>query len=475
MWEHQNFFPQDWQMQVRAGWVSDATFREAWFEDEFNDGLPLETSFYLKKQHDSEAITFLTTVQTNNVVTSADYLQENFEVQRVPQLGYHRIGEDVGNDQMTFFSDNTIERVNFNVSGENIGDLGFKFKKDVRPGIPSLGLVGQTGLNGPPDVTESTTDRGDFRQELDYPFSLGHFKVMPYVIGRYTGYSQTPEGDRRRPASSAAGIRFNTQFWNINNDVDSDFWDIHRTRHIVEPELHLFTSAENVTPDDLFIYDEDIDRIYDVSAMQLALRQRWETKRGGPGNWRTVDFFDFNIEANFFANQPPAADLNPTGFRSLFYPTAPELSTPRNGINSDATWRLSDTTVLLADAQYNMDEQNLATASIGMIAERGERTKYFLSLRYIEELDSEVATLAATYQLTAKYSIGGSFAYSFGDSTDIYSSVTFERKFDRYSVLFTAFHDADTGESGFNFGFYPEGLGTGASTDALDKTFNGTK
>ena len=36
--------------------------------------------------------------------------------------------------------------------------------------------------------------RADLREELDFPFSLGQFRLMPYVVGRYTGYSDSPGG-----------------------------------------------------------------------------------------------------------------------------------------------------------------------------------------------------------------------------------------------------------------------------------------
>ena len=39
LWEHQHFFPQDWQVQLRAGYVSDATFLEEYFPRDFRDGL----------------------------------------------------------------------------------------------------------------------------------------------------------------------------------------------------------------------------------------------------------------------------------------------------------------------------------------------------------------------------------------------------------------------------------------------------
>jgi hypothetical protein len=96
-------------------------------------------------------------------------------------------------------------------------------------------------------------------------------------------------------------------------------------------------------------------------------------------------------------------------------------------------------------------------------------------MRWIDPLSSRIASLAMTYQLTPKYTIGGRFAYDFGDSSDVYTSMSIQRKFDRFFVLVSVFNDANSGESGFNFGIYPEGLGSGASTDAISKVFGGTQ
>src|SRR5262249_46555406 len=55
LWEHQHFFPEDWQVQLRAGYSSDPTFLEEFFEHEFDTGLPHDVSAYIKKQRDTEA------------------------------------------------------------------------------------------------------------------------------------------------------------------------------------------------------------------------------------------------------------------------------------------------------------------------------------------------------------------------------------------------------------------------------------
>ena len=471
-WEHQHFFHDDWQLQLRSGWTSDATFLEEWFEDDFNDELPLESALYLKRQRDSEAMTFLATVQPNNVVTSADLLQEQFEIERLPEFGYHRIGDDLG-DTFTFYSDNTVGRLRFNESGRGLGNQGFRFARGVRPGRPSLGLVGVSGLDGPPDVSEDYITRGDFRQELDYPFALGEFKVVPYVMGRYTHYSDAPDTDMKNRVFAGTGVRVNTQFWKIDNDARSRLFDVNRVRPIVEPEVHLWTSAQNIDPDELWIYDEPIDRIYDVSAVQLALRQRWQTKRGAPNRQRSVDFLTLDVEGNFFANQPDDAELAPLGFRGLLFWSLPEASIPRNSINTDLSWRISDTTIMLADAQYNTDEQTLATAAVGFVAQRGQRMTYFLGLRYIEELDSSIATIAASYEMTRKYTLGMRHSFDFGFDEGVYSSFSVLRRFDKFFMMLNFYRDDRDGENGVGFALFPEGLGAGASTEQLTRAFGG--
>jgi hypothetical protein len=469
-WEHQHFFPDHWQLQLRSGWVSDATFLEEWFEDEFDEELPLESSLYLKRQEKTEAITFLTTVQPNDLVTSADLLQEQFEVERAPEFGYYRIGDSLWDDRLTFYSANTFGRYRFNPSDTSLADQGFRFNRGARPGRPSLGLVGVDGFVGPPVVDDDWTFRGDFRQEINYPFALGQFRVLPYVFGRYTGYTDSPDNHNADRGFVGAGVRVNTQFWKVDNAARSELFDINRTRHVIEPELHAFTSATNVDSNELWIYDEHVDNIHDVSAVQLALRQRWQTKRGSPGRQRSVDFLKLNVEANLFANQPDDVELEPLGFRGLLYPSLPEASIPRNSINGDTQWRVSDTAIILGDVQYNLDEQQLATASVGMIARRDTRVAYFAGIRYIEDLDSSIVTVALSYELTRKYSIGVRQSYDFGDSDNVYSSLSFQRRFDRFLMMASLYNNSTDDSKGISFGIFPEGLG-GASTDALQSAF----
>lgn len=221
----------------------------------------------------------------------------------------------------------------------------------------------------------------------------------------------------------------------------------------------------------MYVYEENVDAIHDLSAMQVALRQRWQTKRGGPGRWRSVDFFTLNLEANLFANQPNDDERAPVGFRGLYFPSTPEASVPRNSANADATWRISDNTAILADVQQNLDKNRLATAGVGLLVRRDERLTYFLGNRYIDELTSNITTIALSYELSPKYLITASQSYDFGLAQNVSSSLGVIRQFDSFFVQVSVSHDSTSDQSSFNFNLFPKGLGYGVNAEQLGSVF----
>lgn len=490
LWEHQHFFRNDWQLQLRGGWVSDGTFLEEWFEDEFNNGRPLNQEAYLKRQRQTEAFTILFSLNCQDLVTTSDGLQERVPdedfpgstldrlaiVEKLPEIGYYRIGDSWFEDSATFFSFNTVSALRFNNSSDSLADLGFRdpnFATGRRAALPGFPSYAQTGFD------DEMNYRGDFRQEWNFPFQAGQFKVLPYIFGRYTGYADGPDDNDVHRFMAGAGVRINTAFWRVDDSVEDDMWDLHRMRHVIEPELHLFTTVACKDRGDVFIYDEGVDDINDISGVQLAVRQRWQTKRGGPGRWRSVDWFVLNFEANLFCRQPDEfvgidrdGKVNdPGAFRGLFFASAPEASIPRTGFNVDALWRVSDSTVILADASYNLDEHVLSTASIGAAAQRDTRLSYFAGLRYIGDVNSTIGSFVLNYEISAKYS--AVFAQSFdfsGDDSNV-SRLSLTRRFDRYFVTVTFYYDEVDDESGVTFAVYPEGLGYGLESGQLQALF----
>jgi hypothetical protein len=460
LWEHQQFFPDHWQIQLRYGYTSDPTFLPEYFQREYDDNQPYDAVAYLKRQQDSEAITFLLNTDTNRFVTTSDQQQENFDVERLPEIGYRRIGDSLADDNLTFFSETTGDRLRFAKSHDSLSDEGFV---TVNPGLPSEGYTG----------TESAADyRADTRNEFDYPIQIGQIKMVPYAVSRLTAYTDSPGEDGKQRVFGAMGVRMTTDFWKVDDSAQSDLFDINRVRHVIEPEVNLFASGETVDRSKLFIYDENVDGINDVGAAEIALHQRWETYRGAPGKQESVSFLNWNVSAMAFTNKPTDPGLSPTYFRGVFFPSDVEASIPRDAINSDLTWLISDAAALLADESTNTDHGKLSTASVGLAVKDYDRLAYYLGLRYINPLQSDLATFAIQYELSAKYTLEFSQSYDFGLSKDTSSELAIRRKFEVLTAEIAIFHDSTTGDSGVRFNIYPLDNSPQGSMPDLNNFFN---
>lgn len=507
LWEHQHFLPDDWQVQLRAGYASDPTFLEQFFQRDFNRQLPYELAFYAKHQVDTEQFYFLATTPLNNFPTTADEVQEQAEIQRLPEFGYNRVGDAVLDDDFTFFSNNTLSALSFKTPNESyfdaLQDQGYNAspltdRNSYGPGLPSYALTGRSS---------ATVGRADLRQELDYPTELGQFKVVPYVVGRYTGYSDSPGTARTRfdvmhnpytdvtgstgaqnRVYAAAGARVTTAFWRIDDTAQSELFDIHRVRHVIEPGANAFVSASTVDRSEVYIYDEDIDGIHDINAGQLQLLQRWQTKRGGPGHWRNVDFLTLNVEANFFAQDPHElaqrqreiayvddkgdnSSFDARSFRGLFFSSLPEASIPRDSVNADASWRISDTTLLVADEKYNLEESTLATAAVGIGITRDPRLSYYVEQRYIDPLNSNITSFDTRYVVSAKYTLFFNVSYDFAYKNNVSRAIAIQRQFDRIKAIISFYQDSINDDTGMRLFVIPDGLngrGPGRFFDSLE-------
>jgi hypothetical protein len=462
LWEHTHYFPDGWEAQLRAGYVSDATFLEQWYRRDYETELPLSVSGYIKHQQETEATTVLVDIQPSRVVTTSDMAQEQFEVERYPEVGYRRIGDGVLNNQLTFFSDNTAAALKFQVSQTSLVDQGYNPKAGIIPGLPAEGTTG---------VFPHTLYRENFREEIDYPITAGPIRVVPYGMGILTQYSNSPNSGEITRLLAGAGARFSTSFWKVDPNAESDLFDIHQIRHIITPEVNLFTSAQNISHDSVYIYDDQIDGVNAVSVAQIGLRQTWQTKRGAPGEWRNTDVFSLNVEANFFADKPPAKFLNPSNFRGLFYASLPEASIPRNSVNADASWRISDETVVLADMSENLDTGTLATAAIGVLVRRDVRLSYFVENRYVQDLNANITSFHIDYNLTNKYALGIDQSFNFSNSQDVSSGISLRRSFDNLFLTISWYRDLTTNVNSFSVQITPLGVthGAGAFSNSFAK------
>jgi hypothetical protein len=446
LWEHEHYFPDDWQVQLRVGYLSDPTFLEEYYQSTFDNTLPYDAEFYVKRQRDNEVISFLVNTDTTDFITNADRQQEQFDVARLPQIEYERIGDSFLDDSLTLYSDTSASVLKMDRSNFSLLQQGFG--PGISPGLPSDGFTGTTG---------SIVYRGDTRQEVDYPIAIGELKVVPYVMGEVTAYSNSPEDEEQTRVYGGTGARISTSFWRVDDSVESDLFDLHRIRHVIEPEVNIFTSATSVDESDVYVFDPQVDAISDITAAQVALHQHWETMRGGPGRWQSVDILDVNVEGDFYPHSIPQALLTPDSFRGLFFPTEAQTSVPRQAVGGDATWHIGDDTALIGDYQWNVDKRETAIAEAGIAINRGSRLSYYFGDAYIQALESQVFSFNATYNLTTKYSVNINQALDFGAARAAVTYLTLTRRFDAFAFSVSVYHDDINKISGFNVNLIPSG------------------
>ncbi len=465
---HRQELDDNWTIQLEASYVSDVNFLEEFFGQEFDADKEEETSVYLKRQEGTSALGILGKFTLMDFVTNADLIKDQFTTEKLPEVKYWRIGDKLL-DTFTYYSETGAANVRDMISNKTPADSSLQA---VFPGVPentsfrdylkSLGWTDQSVL------------RGDTRQEIDVPLTLGDAKIVPYITGRATAWDTAfPENQSGNTTRlwGAAGVRANTQFWRVYDDVNNNFMDVHRLRHIIEPEFNAFVVGTTKNRNELQPFDEDtrdVEQISDSSAIMLALHQRWQTKRGGAGHWRNVDYLVWNVSYQHFWHMPDENSVfaMPNPLRGTYFASRPELSLVANSINTDVTWRVGEFMRILADASYNTDESKLETVATGLAVDQNPNLSYFIGNRYVSAVDTDEWTIAVAYQLTRKYSITATESYDINSNRDIISALTLTRRLARFNASLTVSYDADSADTSVVVALWPEGLPPGGSNSS---------
>jgi len=426
---HRQILPDGWELTLEASHISDANFLEEYFRPEFEEGKEQETLLYLKKQQDNWAFTALAQWRILDFLTQTEHL---------PDLGFHWIGQPLA-QVLNYYNESHIGMVRYRTDDRRVFNYNRLF-----------------------DNTSSTGEvfRGETRNELDLPlkFPSINLNVVPFAVGRAGYWSDSPrDGDVDR-MFGMAGVRAGTQFWRLFENAVSQILDINGVRHIVRPEITAWGSASDLASRDLTPFDQGIETIDDFSGTSIALRQRWQTKRGGPseaggaGQWRKVDWIRFDVELNLFSDSP--SHSLPIG---RYYAVRPEDSVARNHVSSDFMYRISDTTAILSNANIDLNDGDLDLYDISYAVERSPRFAYFLGYRLIHDTDSSLIGAGANYEFNSKYRMAVRTYYDIERSqTDIFE-ISLIRKWPRWYTAVTFELDNLEEDFGLSLSVWPEG------------------
>ncbi|MHC4108821.1 MAG: hypothetical protein ACYSTY_12115, partial [Planctomycetota bacterium] len=289
-------------------------------------------------------------------------------------------------------------------------------------------------------LTESFVNRFDARHEVAFPVQLGPFKAVPFVVGRLTRYDDDFDGfsaeDEKTRWFGAAGIRVSGQFHHVDNTVESQLLDLHRLRHIIEPSLTLWYGASSVSAEDLPVYDQAVEPLGTGAVLNVALRNTWQTQRGGPGRWQSVDVLALDTALTL-----NSSDVNKESPTPQFFDYRPEYSQFGDHVAASAVWLLSDTFSILGQGTYDLDESAVSRGSIGAELRHTPLLSTHVEFRYLDASDNELLGVGWRYQLTPKYTVQIDPQWDFRADEFRAIGVRVTRRFPEFDLIVEVRHD----------------------------------
>ena len=468
LWRHRHDLEDNWQLSIEFAYDSDETFLEEFFRDEAELSKPYETSIYLKNQEDDRAFTFLAQYDLLDFTPQTTTLQApGYTVEKLPELGFYTVGASLLDDHLTWFSESRVTRMRIRVGGDTPADRGFTAGQSSLLFGQSQSLPFRDALRAS-GVSQDIILRVDSRHELQAPSKLGIFDLTPYVAGRVTAYDENfaafSGDDERIRLWGAIGFRAHTQFSRVHDRVRVRALDIHRLRHIVEPNIDLFWSGSNVNPEDLPVYDHDVESIREGLGFRFGVRNTLQTQRGGVGRWRSVDWMVFDTDVIVRSDD---ADIATEIARYFSY--RPEFSLGGNHLHGQWAWSVSEALAVAGEITFNIERERTAQWRLGSSLQHTPRLSCFVDYAEIDQLSSRLLNYGFTYQLTRKYHVRFDHVVDFGEDDSRNIEIRLERKLPRWRMIFLARIDELDDEQLFGLVLLPEGFGSSrrASAGAL--------
>jgi hypothetical protein len=143
--------------------------------------------------------------------------------------------------------------------------------------------------------------------------------------------------------------------------------------------------------------------VEDAAAARLGIHQRWQTKRGLPGQQRVVDWVTLDLDGTVYA-----------------YPDRDNFGEYPGQLEYDLRWHVGDRLTLLSDGYSDLFSEGLRTFSLGGAISRPERGQLYVGVVSMEgPLSSTVLVSSLSYRMSPKWIADVSATYDFGETGQI--------------------------------------------------------
>ncbi len=452
-----------WKWTAEVSYIGDETFIDQFFESAGETRREFTTRSTLARTEDNTYFKLDTQTNLNDFIAN-EYLQQTpgYNVDRLPEASYYRLNEDLLSDYrpglLTYSSEYRIGRLAMNFDKVQAKERGFDTDSlsytafGIAPNQSIADLLRQEGY------MEDAVTRFDSRHEFSSQLSAGPVTIVPFAVVRGTFWDNdfpkySPEESQNSRLWGSTGVRFATTIQKVDDSIDSRLLDLHRIRHIIEPNATVWVAGTNVDRIDLPEYDSNVEGIAEGTQGRFAIDQTWQTQRGGPGRWHYVDVFKLNSGVTLASD-----DADRRSPITHFIDYRPEYSYVGNAFDTEGSWQVSDTYALTGSMQHDLDNNSPQRSSVGVIIQHDPDYSSFIELRHLNAEDSTLADAGMFYRMSSKYEIGSTLTYDLNEGGFQGFNVEVRRQFSSVLMGVNVSYNDITSETGIGFVFQPLGV-----------------
>lgn len=458
-------------VRAELGYISDRNFLEQYYEVEWDTDKDHTTGFWLERNEGTQSRNLTVDFQLNGFFTQTSGVRAEHFV----------LGQPLFNNRAIWHSHSQAGYVRMKRASQ---------PQNIQEGASFNFLAWETNVDNT-DIRIYDGMKFGTRNELDFPVQVGPVKVVPYLLGDLSYWQEDLQGNDLLRGYGQTGIRASLPIWRVDPSVQSVLWNVNGLAHKVSFDMDAFYSDSSQSMSDLPLYDHldddsqeafrrrfgvttfgipnvpigdqfvptKYDERYfakrsgmqgnvtaasseiadDLSAIKFGVRQRWQTKRGRPGQQRIVDWITFDTQAILFPNA--SRDNDGADFGMFDY---------------DFRWHIGDRFSLVSDGYFDFFSQGLRTASFGANFSRPEVSNVYLGYRMIEgPLSSNILSAAVTYRMSEKWGFKGGSQIDFSETGNIGESLNLIYIGESFLWQFGAVYDVSRDNLSFRFGFEP--------------------
>lgn len=461
--EHRMRLNENWTVMLEGSYISDEAFVDAFFRRLAEEGREFTNRVYARRLKENTALTAEVKATFNDFISNDFLLQSpGYATQKLPELMYTRQADDpfpgLESGLVSYFSEYRVSRMKLSFDEPRARERGYSndFLARRAFGINSSQSIADRLRAG--GYSESDVNRFDTRHEFDLPLSAGPLNVTPVAVGRLTLYDDdfskfSPNESENARVWGGVGSRFSTTIQRVDDLVDSRLLDLHRVRHIVEPNATVWHAGTNIDRVNLPVYDENVEGIAEGSLLRLGLDQTFQTQRGGPGRWHSVDVLKFDSSVSFSSGDSDRD--SPVG---RFVQFRPELSNPGNYLNNELIYQLSDTFAVTGSSVYDLDRGQQSRSTAGIIIDHWPGFYTDAEIRNLHPERTTLLTAGAGYRLSSKYDLYASATFDLNNGGFQSTSGEVRRRFPGLVLGVGLSYDNINGDTSFSFVLQPEGV-----------------